>query len=94
MAPREGFEPPTLSLEVSCSIQLSYRGRPSAIIPEAAAYVRLFAAKKFANREAEESEAGKDGETVAAREQTIAPHARYLAQSRSHDIIVRGMYRE
>ena len=26
MVPREGFEPPTLSLEVSCSIQLSYRG--------------------------------------------------------------------
>jgi hypothetical protein len=29
MAPREGFEPPTLSLEVSCSIQLSYRGSGS-----------------------------------------------------------------
>lgn len=26
MVPREGLEPPTLSLEVSCSIQLSYRG--------------------------------------------------------------------
>jgi hypothetical protein len=26
MAPRKGFEPLTLSLEVSCSIQLSYRG--------------------------------------------------------------------
>ncbi len=28
VAPREGFEPPTLSLEVSCSIQLSYQGTP------------------------------------------------------------------
>ncbi len=27
MAPRVGFEPTTLSLEVSCSIQLSYRGK-------------------------------------------------------------------
>ena len=26
MVPREGFEPPTLGLEVLCSIQLSYRG--------------------------------------------------------------------
>lgn len=26
MAPREGFEPSTLTLEVSCSIQLSYQG--------------------------------------------------------------------
>ena len=26
LVPREGFEPPTLSLEVSCSIHLSYRG--------------------------------------------------------------------
>ena len=26
MVPRAGFEPATLSLEVSCSIQLSYRG--------------------------------------------------------------------
>jgi hypothetical protein len=26
MAPRAGFEPATLSLEVSCSIQLSYQG--------------------------------------------------------------------
>ena len=26
MVPREGLEPPTLSLEVSCSVQLSYRG--------------------------------------------------------------------
>ncbi len=26
MVPREGLEPPTSSLEVSCSIQLSYRG--------------------------------------------------------------------
>jgi hypothetical protein len=27
LVPREGFEPPTLGLEVLCSIQLSYRGR-------------------------------------------------------------------
>src|SRR5687768_9959157 len=26
LAPREGFEPPTIGLEVHCSIQLSYRG--------------------------------------------------------------------
>lgn len=26
MVPRGGLEPPTLSLEVSCSIQLSYQG--------------------------------------------------------------------
>ncbi len=31
--PREGFEPPTVGLEVHCSIQLSYRGMlPSEIV--------------------------------------------------------------
>ncbi len=31
VAPREGFEPPTQSLEGSCSIQLSYRGVHAAV---------------------------------------------------------------
>ena len=30
LVPRAGLEPATLSLEVSCSIQLSYRGRSGA----------------------------------------------------------------
>lgn len=29
LAPRGGVEPPTLGLEVLCSIQLSYRGVPA-----------------------------------------------------------------
>jgi hypothetical protein len=28
MVPRAGFEPATLGLEVLCSIQLSYQGKP------------------------------------------------------------------
>ena len=34
MAPRVGFEPTTLGLEVLCSIQLSYQGRPVSIVPQ------------------------------------------------------------
>lgn len=31
LVPREGLEPPTVSLERSCSIQLSYQGVPHKI---------------------------------------------------------------
>ncbi len=34
MVPADGFEPPTLCSEDRCSIQLSYAGTSTAIIPE------------------------------------------------------------